>query len=154
MLPCVVGCSVMLRFYMCGFLYTNFMYIFRHPFHIVCMQETLSPYVCHDQFRAWPVLVSCDSCPLKVMWWLRANFHPSPTCTCLCSLQEGQTPVLVAFSQGHSDLVDVLVGQYGCSMSEEEVSAVCWQVSRQSRYAEVTVGYSVVKTWARGRYDI
>ena len=50
---------------------------------------------------------------------------PSPTCTCLCSLQNGQTPVLLAFIQGHSHLVDVLVRQYGCSMSEEEVSAVC-----------------------------
>ena len=26
--------------------------LYGHPFHIVCMQETLSPYVCHDQFRA------------------------------------------------------------------------------------------------------
>ena len=40
-------------------------------------------------------------------------------------LQDGQTPVVVAFINGHSDLVDVLVGQYGCSMSDEEVSAVC-----------------------------
>ena len=50
---------------------------------------------------------------------------PSPTCTCLHYLQEGQTPVSVAFSEGHSDLVDVLVRQYGCSISEEEVGAVC-----------------------------
>ena len=42
----------MLRFDMYALPYPNFMYMFRHPFHIVCMQETLSPYVCHDQFRA------------------------------------------------------------------------------------------------------
>ena len=67
--------------------------------------------------------------PSCVLIWCsdQSSMHspPSPTCTCLHSLQEGLTPVLVAFNEGHSDLVDVLVGQYGCSMSEEEVSAVC-----------------------------
>ena len=52
--------------------------------------------------------------------------HPSIShCKCLYSLQEGQTPVLLASINGHSDLVDVLGDQYGCSMSDEEVSAVC-----------------------------
>ena len=52
--------------------------------------------------------------------------HPSIShCKCLHSLQAGDTPVLLASRNGHSDLVDVLVGQYGCSMSDEEVSAVC-----------------------------
>ena len=46
-------------------------------------------------------------------------------CKCLHSLQAGETPVLLASVNGHSDPVDVLVGQYGCSMSDEEVSAVC-----------------------------
>ena len=46
-------------------------------------------------------------------------------CKCLHSLQEGQTPVVLASISGHFDLVDVLVEQYGCSMSDEEVSAVC-----------------------------
>ena len=46
-------------------------------------------------------------------------------CLCLQSLQAGETPVLLASTNGHSDLVDVLVEQYGCSMSDEEVSAVC-----------------------------
>ena len=46
-------------------------------------------------------------------------------CKCLHSLQEGQTPVVLASINGHSDLVDVLVEQYGCSMSDEEVSDVC-----------------------------
>ena len=46
-------------------------------------------------------------------------------CKYLHSLQEGRTPALLASSNGRSDLVDVLVGQYGCSMSDEEVSAVC-----------------------------
>ena len=46
-------------------------------------------------------------------------------CKCLHSLQEGQTPVVLAPINGHSDLVDVLVEQYGCSMSDEEVSDVC-----------------------------
>ena len=54
------------------------------------------------------------------------SLHPSTSyCKCLHSLQDGQTPVLLAFSNGRSDLVDVLVGQYGCSMTDEEVSAVC-----------------------------
>ena len=54
------------------------------------------------------------------------SLHPSIShCKCLHSLQEGQTPVVVASINGHSDLVDVLVGQYGCSMSDEEVSALC-----------------------------
>ena len=44
---------------------------------------------------------------------------------CLHSLQEGQTPVVLASINGHSDLVDVLVEQYGCPMSDEEVSDVC-----------------------------
>ena len=53
------------------------------------------------------------------------SLHPSIShCLCLHSLQDGQTPVVVASINGHSDLVDVLVGQYGCSMSDEEVSAV------------------------------
>ena len=46
-------------------------------------------------------------------------------CKCLHSLQEGQTPVVLASINGHSDLVHVLVEQYGCFMSDEEVSAVC-----------------------------
>ena len=54
------------------------------------------------------------------------SLHPTIShCLCLHSLQEGQTPVLLAYSKGHSDLVDVLVGQYGCSMSDDEVRAVC-----------------------------
>ena len=54
------------------------------------------------------------------------SLHPSIShCKCLHSLQEGRTPVVLASLNGHSDLVDVLVGQYGCSMSDEEVSAVC-----------------------------
>ena len=53
------------------------------------------------------------------------SLHPSIFhCICLHSLQAGQTPVLLASINGHSDLVDVLVRQYGCSMSDEEVSAV------------------------------
>ena len=46
-------------------------------------------------------------------------------CKCLHSLQAGRTPVLLASINGHSDLVDILVGQYGCSISGEEVSALC-----------------------------
>ena len=54
------------------------------------------------------------------------SLHPSIShCKCLHSLQEGQTTVVLASINGHSDLVDVLVEQYGCSMSDEEVSAVC-----------------------------
>ena len=54
------------------------------------------------------------------------SLHPSIShCKCLHSLQEGQTPVVLASINGHFDLVDVLVEQYGCSMSDEEVSAVC-----------------------------
>ena len=54
------------------------------------------------------------------------SLHPSIShCKCLHSLQEGQTPVVLASLSGHFDLVDVLVEQYGCSMSDEEVSAVC-----------------------------
>ena len=45
-------------------------------------------------------------------------------CKCLHSLQ-GQTTVVLASISGHFDLVDVLVEQYGCSMSDEEVSTVC-----------------------------
>ena len=32
---------------------------------------------------------------------------------------------MLASLSGHFDLEDVLVEQYGCSMSDEEVSAVC-----------------------------
>ena len=46
-------------------------------------------------------------------------------CKFLHSLQAGQTPVVLASGNGHSDVVGVLVGQYGCSMNDEEVSAVC-----------------------------
>ena len=54
------------------------------------------------------------------------SLHPSIShCKCLHSLQEGQTPVVLASINGHSDLVHVLVEQYGCFMSDEEVSAVC-----------------------------
>ena len=54
------------------------------------------------------------------------SLHPSIShCICLHSLQEGQTTVVLASISGHFDLVDVLVEQYGCSMSDEEVSAVC-----------------------------
>ena len=54
------------------------------------------------------------------------SLHPSIShCICLHSLQNGHTPVVLASIYGHSDLVDVLVGQYGCSMSDEEVSADC-----------------------------
>ena len=54
------------------------------------------------------------------------SLHPSIShCKCLHSLQEGRTPVVLASINGHSDLVDVLVEQYGCSMSDEEVSDVC-----------------------------
>ena len=53
------------------------------------------------------------------------SLHPSIShCKCLHSLQEGQTPLVLASLNGHFD-VDVLVEQYGCSMSDEEVSAVC-----------------------------
>ena len=53
------------------------------------------------------------------------SLHPSIShCKCLHSLQEGQTPVVLASINGHFDLVDVLVEQYGCFMSDEEVSAV------------------------------
>ena len=54
------------------------------------------------------------------------SLHPSIShCKCLHSLQNGQTPVVLASINGHSDLVDALVEQYGCSMSDEEVSVVC-----------------------------
>ena len=33
-LPCVVGCPVILRFDMCEFLYPN-IYVFMHSFHVV-----------------------------------------------------------------------------------------------------------------------
>ena len=53
------------------------------------------------------------------------SLHPSTShCKCLHSLQEGQKPVVLASINGHSDLVHVLVEQYGCFMSDEEVSAV------------------------------
>ena len=53
------------------------------------------------------------------------SLHPSIS-HCKChSLQEGQTPVVLASVSAHFDLMDVLVEQYGCSMSDEEVSAVC-----------------------------
>ena len=72
--------------------------------------------------------VSQSSCCVLIFCSDLSSLHspPSPTLyNCLHFLQDGQTPVLLAFSNGHSDVVDVLVGQYGCSMSDEEVSAVC-----------------------------
>ena len=53
------------------------------------------------------------------------SLHPSISCKCLHSMQEGQAPAVLASVSGHFDLVDVLVEQYGCSMSDEEVNAVC-----------------------------
>ena len=66
-------------------------------------------------------------------------------CNCLHFLQNGMTPVLLAFSAGHSDVVDLLIGEYGCSMSDEEVSAVCWHVEVtcgiQCYHATISVGH-------------
>ena len=54
------------------------------------------------------------------------SLHPFIShCLCFHSLQNGETPVVLASINGHSDLVDVLVEQYGCSMRDEEVSADC-----------------------------
>lgn len=49
-----------------------------------------------------------------------------------CFLQEGLTPVQIAHASGHSNLVDVLVKEYGADMDDVEkvrliVDMCCWQ---------------------------
>ena len=44
----------------------------------------------------------------------------SLSCNYFFLLQDGLTPVALAFGHGHSELVDVLVKQYGCSISDVE----------------------------------
>ena len=57
---------------------------------------------------------------------LSALHSPSHLCIRLCFLQEGLTPVMVAYAKGHSELVKILIDQYGCVIDDpQKVSSRC-----------------------------
>ena len=57
---------------------------------------------------------------------LSALHSPSHLCIHLCFLQDGLTPVMVAYANGHSELVKILIDQYGCVVDDpQKVSARC-----------------------------
>ena len=66
-------------------------------------------------------------------------------------LQDGFTPVAIASANGHSDLVDVLVKQYGCSISDAEkvkhvkYSMICYHPSVMRHLWDV-LSFSCVHT--------
>ena len=62
-------------------------------------------YICVDMY----CVLICHSC---------MTHHLDPSGNCLLFQQNGLSPVALASNHGHSDLVDVLVKQYGCSMSD------------------------------------
>ena len=48
------------------------------------------------------------------------HFLPLPLFAChfLCYLQQGVTPVMLAAGEGHTDIVDLLIHKYKCSLTE------------------------------------
>ena len=78
---------------------------------------------------AWIAQLRTCVCVRLLSKATHATISRSFSCNYFFLLQDGLTPVALASRNGHSDLVDLLVKQYGCSISDVEVRHVTYDMT-------------------------
>ena len=65
------------------------------------------------------------------------------SCLLLCFLKAALTPVMLAAGKGHTDVVDMLVHKYNCSLTEiDKVSAFVLSVTCRCEVSQVHMSVS------------